>query len=103
MLSVLSELCGLNRSAVSLSKSSLQKVDQQNTDIVYSNLGRQLRKLSQHKEAIEIFRQIKETDFPVECDFALTLYLGNNLILIVSKVVLFMTEAQNLNTFSWSL
>lgn len=95
MLSVLSELCGLNRSAVSLSKSSLQKVDQQNADIVYSNLGRQLRKLSEHKEAIEIFRRIKEIDFPVQCEFALTLYLGNDIILIVSKAVLFMKECEH--------
>lgn len=76
MLAVLLELCNLNRNAVLLSESSLQKVDARNADVVCSNLGRQLRKTGEYEKAIDAFQRIKEIDFSAQCDFALTLFLG---------------------------
>lgn len=77
MLGVLLELCNLNKSAVDVSKNALQCVTDE-TDIVRSNLGRQLRKIAEYKDAIEIYEGIKQTDFSTQCDLALTTFLGND-------------------------
>lgn len=78
MLAVLLELCNLNRTAVSILENSLQKATCQESDILNSNLGRQLRKLGRYDKAIGCFKQIKEIDFTAQCEFALTLFLGKN-------------------------
>ncbi|XP_065220863.1 tetratricopeptide repeat protein 37 [Planococcus citri] len=73
MLGVLLELCNLPTSAVAASKNSLQCVADEK-DIVRSNLGRQLRKIKKYQDSIEIYREIKQTDFATQCDLALSLF-----------------------------
>lgn len=54
----------------------MKLVSDQHADIVRFNLGRQLRKKGDYEEAAEIYQQVKEVDFSIQCDFALSLFLG---------------------------
>lgn len=75
-LSVLFEMCSLFHNATSASRNAMKLVSDQHADIVRFNLGRQLRKKGDYEEAAEIYQQVKEVDFSIQCDFALSLFLG---------------------------
>ncbi len=83
MLSILCELCQLNRNAVSASENSLKTAPDEYSDVVRSNLGRQLRKLGEYQKAIDIYRQIKEIDFVVQCDLALNFYKSKFCVIFI--------------------
>ena len=75
MLGILLELCNLLTSAEMASKNSLTYVTDEK-DFVRANLGRQLRKMKKYHDSIEVFKEIKQTDFATQCDLALSLFLG---------------------------
>lgn len=75
-LSVLFEMCGLFRNATAASRNAMKLVPDQHADIVRFNFGRQLRKKGDYEDATEVYRQVKEVDFSIQCDFALSLFLG---------------------------
>jgi len=86
MLAILLELCNRNRTAVAVLENSIQRANGEESDIISSNLGRQLRKLGRYDKAIECFKQIKQINFTAQCEFALTLFLGEYLQHMTSRI-----------------
>lgn len=79
MLGILKERLGLNKAASHSYKRALALAPNENNyrDMSRVNYGRSLTKLGNHREAIEVFTQVKAATFNSGSGLALALFKGN--------------------------
>lgn len=74
MLGLLRERMGLKNSTAQALKNAVSLADLKDRDKAYTNYGRALMRLGQYKDAIDMFRSVKEATFSSVTGLALALF-----------------------------